>query len=58
MFTSSYRKVYAETLEVTGPRTVAWDLRDTKGVPVAVGLYYIQVRAGSATPVILKVLVQ
>jgi len=40
VYTTNYRCVAAGTVLVTGKSTVAWDLRDLKGKPVANGLYY------------------
>jgi hypothetical protein len=56
VFTSSYRKVYAETMEVNGPRTAVWDLKDEKGRLVASGLYVIRVQSDGNEPVYRKVL--
>jgi hypothetical protein len=58
VFTSGYRKVYEETIWVSGPKTVVWNLRDKKSSQVSNGLYYVQVRIGNVGPKILKVLVQ
>jgi len=40
VYTTNYRCVAAGIVRVTGKSTVAWDLRDLKGKPVANGLYY------------------
>jgi hypothetical protein len=57
VYTSGYRKVYEESLLVDGPRTVVWDLRDDKGVPVAGGMYFIRVQSGNSETKVLKSLV-
>jgi hypothetical protein len=57
VYTSGYRKVYEESILVDGPRTVAWDMTDDKGIRVAGGIYFIQVQSGNSDPTILKLLV-
>jgi hypothetical protein len=56
VFTLSLRKVYQNSHSVDGQATIAWNLKDNSGVPVADGLYYLRVKAGSTVKV-MKVLI-
>jgi len=47
--------IYGETVAVNGSKTVAWNLKDQKGVAVGIGLYYVKVQAPTGDAVILKV---
>jgi hypothetical protein len=58
VFTSGYRKIYGETIQVSGPKTAVWNLRDKKGRIVSNGLYFIRVLSGNAEPAILRILIQ
>jgi hypothetical protein len=56
--TSAYRKVLEANLSTRGMTTiVTWDLKDTKGRPVAPGLYYLVVRPEGQGQVIQALLV-
>lgn len=57
VYTLAYRKVYGERVEVNGPKTAAWNLRDDKGVPVGAGLYFLKFEALGGNPVLRKVMV-
>ena len=55
VLTSAFRMIYGETVAVNGSKTVAWNLKDQKGVAVGIGLYYVKVQAPTGDAVILKV---
>ena len=55
--TTSYRQVAGGTEAVNGAKTAAWNLKDSSGVPVGVGVYYVAVTSPGNTDVLLKVLV-
>ncbi len=60
VFTAAYRKIAGGSQPVSGSTTIAWDLTDKFGTPVANGLYYIRIKVtvgGAVTTKILKVLV-
>jgi hypothetical protein len=43
VYTAAYRKIYAETMQVSGTYTWVWNLVDGKKAPVARGVYYLHV---------------
>ncbi|HVZ81885.1 MAG TPA: GH116 family glycosyl hydrolase [bacterium] len=49
VFTTAFRKVRDGNAMIYGKGDVYWDLKDRSGVPVAKGLYYLRVEAGSGT---------
>jgi hypothetical protein len=55
--TVAYRKVLAGSVHVDGRTTVAWDLRDDKGRPVAGGLYYFLLTDATGTKTRVSILV-
>lgn len=56
--TAAFRKVLEANLSTRGMTTiVTWDLKDTKGRPVAPGLYYLVVRPEGQGQVIQTLLV-
>jgi hypothetical protein len=58
VFTSGYRKIYEQAIQVKGPKTVVWNLRDQEGEIVSNGLYFIRVHSGNTGTQIGKVLIQ
>jgi polygalacturonase len=59
VFTLGFRKIYGETVLVSGSQNLQWDLKDLSGVQVANGVYYVRIHVSgnpSATK-ILKVLI-
>jgi len=55
--TVAYRKVLAGSAHVDGRTTVAWDLRDDRGRPVAGGLYYFLLTDAAGTKTRVPVMV-
>ena len=43
VYTAAYRKVYSETMQVSGTHQWVWNLRDAKGALIASGVYYLHV---------------
>jgi len=56
VYTVDYKRVYEDTVEVVGLKTLAWRLTDSSGRRVAAGVYYLQFNSGTNT-VIRKLLV-
>lgn len=60
IITMSHRKVLERVVDINGPTTLTWDLKDQKGGFVADGLYYLRLEVGDMagkTGKIWKVLV-
>jgi hypothetical protein len=50
VYTAAYRKIYEETRTVTNREVWTWAVQDSKGTPIASGVYYIRVQEeGSGT---------
>jgi hypothetical protein len=49
VYTVAYTKIYGETINVNGPKTVGWNLTDSKGVQVAPGLFHLRFIANGTT---------
>ena len=43
VFTTAYRKVRSERSSSRGNQRIIWDLTDSKGKPVASGVYYLRI---------------
>jgi len=57
VFSTSYRKIYSETVVVSGAQTVAWNLRDLRGKLIANGAYHVRFVVGGKETANYKVLV-
>ena len=44
VMTTAYRKMAGGSALVSGKLTVAWDLKDQRGAPVADGMYYFMIK--------------
>jgi hypothetical protein len=56
IFTVAYRKIYGETVQVNGFRTVGWNLRDSNGSRASAGCYFIKVSSGSNSTTVKLIL--
>jgi hypothetical protein len=43
IFTTAFRKIATQSIQVAGSSAVSWDMRDKWGTPVADGLYYLRI---------------
>jgi len=55
VFTLGFRKIYGETVLVSGSQNLQWDLKDLLGVQVANGVYYVRIHV-SGNPSLTKIL--
>jgi len=57
VFSVAYRKIAEGSLVAEGRTSILWDLRDTKGKPVAPGLYHFTVEGEGLDAKTMPVLV-
>ncbi len=56
VFTTAFRKVASGTILLSNGGALQWDLKDSSGVPVASGLYYLRISVKSDSGSLTKIL--
>jgi hypothetical protein len=56
VFTTTFRKINAGDLSLSGSGTFTWDLKDKTGTPVARGIYYLRLEITGDFNTVKKVL--